>query len=386
MRIAIDARWIFPEISGIGQYTSELIRHLALQDTENEYVLIFSDATVLSRILGTWGNELPDRFVAELTPHGVFSPWSQVRMPGQLKKWGIDLYHSPNYMIPFCAFPRSRKGKIKCVTTVHDVIPLLFPGHAPKSRKSKLFPLFVRTMREVGIRSNAIITVSRTSARDIIEHLRIPVESADRVHAIYNGVSDSFRPAKRESGETKEPKTILYVGRSDPYKNLVILIKAFANVRESLSSPIELQIIGPPDARYPEALDLAEERGLGDAVKWTGYLSDEKLVRAYQRADILVHPSRYEGFGLQVLEAMACGVPVISSNAGALKEVVGDAGITVGPDDLDGYMLNIKKVLGDPELARALSEKGIQRAKEFSWARTARETLGVYRGLAKDRT
>ena len=385
MNIAIDARWIFPEISGIGQYTSELIRHLAKQDSENRYLLIFNNADVLSGIMETWGSELPGNFSAELTPYGVFSPWSQLRMPGRLRRWGIDLYHSTNYMIPFRAFPRSRKGRIRCVTTIHDVIPLIFPEHAPKSRKARVFPIFVRIMREVGIRSHAIITVSRASAGDIVRHLQIPEASTDRVHPIYNGVSDVFCPSPGGPGDRRrENKTILYVGRSDPYKNLATLIRAFAKARESLSFPLELKIVGPKDPRYPEATGLAEDLGLGNAVNWTGYLSGEKLVQTYQEADLLVHPSRYEGFGLQVIEAMACGIPVISSNAGALNEVVGDAGIVLEPDDVDGYVSGIRAVLSDGNLYRSLSRKGIDRAKEFSWARTARETLAVYKSLAEN--
>lgn len=382
MRIAIDARWILPEISGIGQYTTELIRHLAKQDRRNEYILIFRDSAARSRALAAWGRDLPPHFSTRTTPYGVFSPWNQAFMPRLLTRWRVDLYHSTNYMIPLAAFPRNRKGRIRCVTTVHDVIPLIFPDHAPKSRKARLFPLFVRILREVGIRSHAILTVSRASAADILRHLRIPPASADRVHPIYNGVSGAFRPAPGRTGSPAGGKTILYVGRADPYKNLVLLIRAFAAARESLPFPLRLLIVGPPDKRYPEAPDLARQLGLSDAVQWTGYLSEERIVTAYQNADLLVHPSRYEGFGLQVLEAMACGVPVLSSNAGALPEVIGDAGLLFAPDDLDGFVSGIRTVLTDRALADSLARKGLLRARDFSWERTAAETLRVYTTLA----
>jgi len=383
MRIAIDARWIFPEISGIGNYTRQLIRQLTRIDRDSEYLILFQDSSLLSRTVSETGIGEAPNFETVCVSYGVFSPASQFLLPLFLKRRKVDLFHSPNYMIPLLAFPRRRAGQIRAVTTIHDLIPMIFPDHAPKSRKSRVFPLFRRIMLEVGARSDAIITVSKASRNDIISHLRIPPEREDKVLAIYNGVSDLFKPSHDRGAvgrsKTNAPRKILYVGRADPYKNLATLIKAVRILRDTFESPVSLKIAGSPDPRYPDPERLVRQLGLSDIVKWTGYVSDLKLVEAYQTADLLVHPARYEGFGLQIIEAMACGTPVVCSNRGALKEVAGDAAILVDPDDEIKLAGAIVEVLSQPSLAVEMSRKGLARASEFTWESAARETLDLYK-------
>jgi glycosyltransferase involved in cell wall biosynthesis len=282
-------------------------------------------------------------------------------------------------MIPLLAFPRNGSGRTKCVVTIHDVIPMIFPSHAPKSRKARLYPINRWLMHQVGIRASAIITDSRASRDDVIKHLQIPSMSEAKVRAVYCGVANRFTaPSARKPRTGNEPRTILYVGRSDPYKNIGALICALSIARKKASFPISLTIAGSPDPRYPEAGRLAAELGVADAIKWTGYVSDSELVTAYQQADLLVHPSRYEGFGLQVVEAMSCGLPVISSNAGSLPEVGGDAAILLDPDNVSGFGQNIVEVLSNERLAREMSEKGRIQAAKFTWQRTAAQTLAIY--------
>jgi len=383
MRIVIDARWIFPQLSGIGVYTRELLRHLLMLDTVNEYVFLFDNAEVLNRTVKEAGIGGSANAKTVLLPYGVFSPLGQVLLPARLKSLKADIYHSTNYMIPFGAFLGRPRGRIKCVATVHDVIPLLFPAHAPRSRKSRVFPLYRRLMIEVGRRADAIITDSRASRRDVLECLRIPAARAASVHAVYCGVAERFRPAARSApagGATGTVK-LLYVGRSDPYKNMAGLIRILARVRAAAGAEVTLTVAGSRDPRYPEASDLASELGVEDAVRWTGYLSDEDLCKLYREADVLVHPSRYEGFGLQVVEAMASGLPVVCSNAGALPEVAGDAAIRHDPDDEDGFVESILRVLGDAELGRKMSEEGIRQASQFTWNGTAGQTLRIYESM-----
>ena len=382
MKIVLDARWIFPELSGIGAYTWALIQALAACDQENQYVLLFQDAAVMQRVEASFPAGLPANMTTTHVPYGIFAPVNQVRLPSLLKRLEADIFHSTNYMIPFMAFPRRRPGSIRCVTTIHDVIPLIFPHHAPQSLKSRLFPLYVRVMLEAGLRSDGIITDSESSARDIRHHLRMDSERTDRVRSIPCGVSPAYRPpGDREATGDGAPKKILYVGRSDPYKNLTILIEAFAQARREMPVPPQLIVAGSPDPRYPEGPARARELGIDDAVTWTGYLTDEALVRAYQDADLLVHPSQYEGFGLPVLEAMACGTPVICSNASSLPEVAGDAAILLAPDDTQGYSHHMVAVLTDPELSASLARRGLDQARKFSWQATARATLAVYRDV-----
>lgn len=382
MRVAIDARWIFEELSGVGTYTTALIAQLAQTDRENEYILYFNDEGLRKRTVELTGLSEAANFTPELVPYAVFSLKNQCLLPRQLRKDRIDVYHSTNYMIPLPAFPRARPGAVRCVTTIHDVIPMVLRDHAPRSRKSRLYPVFQRLMLEIGSRADAIITVSQASRRDILRHLRIPEESAGKVHVIYNGVSPAFRPPDAVVRDATA-RTILYVGRSDPYKNVTTLIRAFAELlRQESAPPVRLVIIGSPDPRYPEAEDLVSELGIEEHVEWTGYIPQERLPDHFQKADVLVHPSRYEGFGLQILEAMACGTPVVCSNAASLPEVADEAAILVDPDDTAGFADGMRKVLSEPGLAAELTAKGFRQAARFSWQQAAQQTLDLYHALA----
>lgn len=375
MRIGIDARWIFPELSGIGTYTQELIRHLAHHDRKNEYILFFEHRSLLSRTAeATQFNTAPN-FSTHIVPYGPFTLRNQVLMPGMLSDHRVDVFHSTNYMIPFRAFPHRRNGHMRCVVTIHDLIPLLFPEHAPKSRKTRLFPLFKRIMREVGRRAHVIITVSESSRRDIIRHLRLGEEQAHRVVVVPEGVPAGYSPGSTQVGD---PKTILYVGRMDPYKNVVRLVEAFARLRAEVSPNILLKIIGPEDQRYPEPRQRAVELGVENGITWSGYVASEDLKRAYQEANVLVLPSQYEGFGLPVVEAMASGTPVVCSNTSSLPEVAGDAALLVDPNSTDELVQALARVLTETRLAREMREKGIHQAGKFIWSRTAELTVEAY--------
>lgn len=387
MRIAIDARWIFPEISGIGNYTRQLIQQLIELDSENDYLILFHDRSVMYRTVVEAGIDAAPNFSAVHIPYGVFSLTNQVLMPIFLRRKRVDVFHSPNYMIPLLAFPRRRTGRTKVVTTIHDLIPLVFPNHAPKSKKSRMFPLFKRIMHEVGMRSDRIITVSEASRKDIIQYLAIPTDRENYVIAIYNGVADIFASLRPEGmcGTQRVHGRVLYVGRSDPYKNLQTLIHALAIAREQTGEALTLVIAGTPDARYTEPADLVKELHLEEAVSWTGYLSDEDLAAEYAKANMLVHPSLYEGFGLQIVEAMASGTPVICSNRGAVVEVAGDAALLVDPEDRAAMGAAIARMTTDSGLASKLSQLGLARVARFSWTEAARATLAVYNDLCRSK-
>ena len=375
MKIVIDARWILDEISGVGTYTVELIRALSHLDRDNDYILLFDKSHLMDRTTkDTHFNPVPN-MVPKQVKYGPFSLTNQCKLPAFLREHDVDVYHSPNYMIPFRCFPKNGLGRTKCVTTIHDVIPLLFPDHAPKSKKARLFPIYKRVMQEVGARSNAILAVSECSRRDIIAQLKIPAARQPNVVTIYNGVNPLYKPsdANRQDG----PPIILYVGRFDPYKNVSHLIEAFHELRKQ-GVNAKLRIIGPLDARYTEPVELVKTLKLQPYVEWSGYVADTDLLRAYHTADVFVLPSKYEGFGLPVVEAMASGTPVICSNAGSLPEVAGKAAILVDPLNRSELTDAFKKVLTTPDLSEDFSRKGLVQAKEFRWEKTAEETLAIY--------
>ncbi len=387
MKIGIDARWIFKELSGIGSYTRELIRHLSRLEREHQFLIYFNDPLLRDRTVAETELGQAPNFSTRLLPFGLFSIRNQLHLPGLLNEAALDIFHSPNYMIPLRAFPRNRPGRIRCVTTIHDLIPLMFPGYAPRAWKRRFFPLYRWLMHEVAMRSDLVLTDSQSAQNDVVRHLHLPPE---KVLAIPLGVEPRFQPAARAQaggtgwapGGAKAKHTILYVGRADPYKNLAVLIEAFAALRQQCKLPVELRIVGPPDRRYPEAAQRAARLGVEDALTWLGYLSDDDLVSEYQHADVFVQPSWYEGFGLPVLEAFACGTPVICSNKGSLPEVAGGAALIVQPQDMIGLTEALRRVLTDERLAQDLRERGLRQAQKFAWEVTARLTLEAYKKAA----
>ncbi len=374
MKIVIDARWIFPEISGIGLYTQELIRGLVALDQPHRFVLLFNDHSVINRTADVTGFDKNPKFSARIVNFGPFSLRGQFALPWLLKHLEADVYHSTNYMMPLFGCDRTKR-----VVTIHDLIPLLFRDHAPKSKKARLFPVFKELMKYIGRRADLIITVSESTRNDVLRELRIGPEEHSRVVSIPEAADGAFRP---EATPRPRPRPrILYVGRRDPYKNLPGLIEAFANVRARGIDAV-LRVIGPEDARYPEAPRRALELGLNGHVEWVGYVPDRKLAEQYQDSDVFVLASKYEGFGLTALEAMACGTPVVCSNIGSLPEVVGDAAILVDPANVGQIADGIASVLASPRLAAMLRERGLVRAAQFSWKRTAELTLQAYESLA----
>ena len=375
MRIGIDARWIFEQISGIGTYTHELIRHLAQIDRNNEYVLFFDNDAMMHRVSQATHLTLAPNFRTELLPFGIFSVRGQLQLPSVFRRLNLDVFHSPNYMIPLRAFPRNRPGRPRCVVTIHDLIPLIFPQHTPKALKSRFFPVYRRLMAEVAARADVILTVSNSSRKDVIEQFRILAPRQDDVIAVPNGVAPEYVAVVKPP---RAPKTILYVGRFDPYKNVPKLMEAFARLRQIASFDVRLKVVGPPDPRYPEGQRRAKELGLDPWIDWAGYAADGALVTAYQQADLFVLLSKYEGFGLTLLEAMACGTPVVCSNRSSLPEVAGDAALLVDPDDTEAAAQAMARALSDDALRADLRAKGLKQAMKFTWTRTAAMTMKAY--------
>ncbi|HCF94912.1 MAG TPA: hypothetical protein DEW46_07610 [Verrucomicrobia bacterium] len=372
--VVLDARWIFPEISGIGAYTIALLRAWSAQ-TAGPIRLraIFDRAEVMRRTLETCQLAGHPWIETELVPYSPFSWRSQIQLPRLLRAWDTALFHAPNYLIPLL-------GRTPIVATIHDLIPLKFPHFTPKARKTRILPLYRGLMRQVARRCSAILTDSETSAEDIRSML-LPQRSQASVHPIHCGVDRRFLEAPAPTPPASPPYRLLYVGRSDPYKNIIGLVRTLEILRRDFALDVHLTLVSRPDPRYPEAGTLMEHLGLTPYVTWTGPLSDHALLDAYRSHHCLLHLSRYEGFGLPVLEAMACGLPVVSSHAGSLAEVIGDAAPTVAPDDIEEAAHKVHAILTQPELAARQAQEGRKRAELFRWEKTAAATLAVYREL-----
>ncbi len=381
LKIGIDGRWIFPAISGVGRVTEKLITHLSTIDRENHYYVFFSDPVLREKYSRRWGDNPRIRPIP--VPWGIFSPGGQWGMPSRIEKLELDIFHSTNYFLPLFLRPG-----VKAVATVHDLIPLKFPHFTPRAWKTRFHPVFRRVLNRSARRADRVITVSRHTRRDLVADLGLPPE---KIAVIHNGIDPAYRPLEKEEMVRIVKRKLgsadpylLYVGRFDPYKNVAGLVRAFAGFSRNRSDRPRLVLAGHPDPRYPEAAEAVAELQLGSRVVFLDGVGEEELVALYNGARALVLPSLYEGFGLPPLEAMACGTPVIVSDRASLPEVVGEAGLLVDPESTEALAAAIERLWDSAELRREYRRRGLARAAEFSWEKTASETLKVYRELAEE--
>jgi glycosyltransferase involved in cell wall biosynthesis len=230
---------------------------------------------------------------------------------------------------------------------------------------------------------DAIITVSQSSKADIMKYLHAP---DDKVHVVPPGIHTDFQPASRlrqrnvcEKYHLSQPY-ILYVGSIEKRKNLVRVLKAFSQFYQKRQSH-RLVIVGPKKWHYTLIENVFNEIDVGDSIIFTGYVAQEDLPVIYSAADLFIYPALYEGFGLPVLEAMACGTPVITSNVSSLPEVAGDAALLVDPYDVDAIETALHEMIEDETLRVQMKERGLQRAKRYVWRQTAEQTLLVYQTI-----
>lgn len=370
LSIVLDARTATGHFPGIGRYVVNLARAMApLLEWDERLILLRNPGQPspwdLTQLAG-------ERVQVVDIPCSPFSLRQQWAIPRTLRHLRADLYHTPYYLMPY------RLG-VPTILTVHDVIPLLFPEHV--STRARW--LFRWTMALALCSATHIIAISRTTQGDLQTAFRIVSE---RVTVIPEAPDPVFYP--RSAVETESvrrkynlpEKFVLYVGSNKPHKNLVRLIEAWSRPTDDISRP-PLAIAGPWDPRYPEPRQRAEDLGLANII-WLGPVPEADLPPLYSAASLFVFPSLYEGFGLPVLEAMACGVPVICSDTSSLPEVVGDAALLVDPADGQALAAAIAGLLGNEARREEMKGKGLQQAARFSWERTAVMTLRIYREVA----
>jgi glycosyltransferase involved in cell wall biosynthesis len=269
------------------------------------------------------------------------------------------------------------------VVTVHDLTFFRFPHTLPPLRR-----LYLKAVtRSATWRAERVIAVSRQTRDDLVQQLQLAPE---KVEVVYNGVGEAFRPAsptevaafRRRRGLPQ--RFVLFLGTLEPRKNVVSLLEAFARLRDRAgtggrSDGTKLVVAGAKGWYFERIFARAEELGLGDDVIFPGFVPAEELPWWYRAADCFVYPSVYEGFGLPVLEAMACGTPVVTSSVSSLPEVAGSAAITVDPQDVTALTEAIDRVIRDSTLREDMRHRGLQQATRFSWDRAASETAAVYR-------
>lgn len=372
-RIVIDTRHI--RDFGIGTYIRNLIRALAELDSESRYILIShaSDEPELGELPPNFEIALYERKDTRITEHLAF--------PVYLRRFWADLYHIPlNVVSLFMPKPY--------VVTVHDMSSLLFDDGRSERKRFRLYQ-FRRGLE----RADRVIAVSNATMRDINDLFGI---RGSKVRRIYNapdprfldaagGIPSDLLASTLERYQIRRP-FLLYVGTIRPQKNIPRLVEAFAVLRGELEShplynDLRLIIIGDEISRHPAVRRTVIQTRMEQAVRFLGFVPFATLRVFYAAASAFVFPSLYEGFGLPPLEAMACGTPVVTSNVSSLPEVVGDAALQVNPENVFDIARGIREVLLDEELRAELIRKGFQQIRKFSWERTAREVLEVYREI-----
>lgn len=371
MRIAIDVHMVGERETGNETYTLNLVRYLLEVDRENTYGLITPHPErLLARL------DLPPHAeVLRVRPESAFLR-VPLAMPLLVARWRADLLHVNYVAPPLCPCPT--------VVTVHDISYEFFPDFfSPRDRRmlGTLVPLSAR-------RAARVIAVSEQTRQDLMRVYGIPGE---RIAVTHEAAAPGFAPV--EDRATIEATCarygirrpyVLALGNLQPRKNIGRLVEAFALARREGNLPHQLAVAGKAQWRESEVYATVERLGLQGVVRFPGYVADEDLPALYSGADCFAYPSLYEGFGLPPLEAMACGTPVLSSHAGALREVVGDAAWVVDPTDVADIARGLLALLTDPGTARVYRERGLAHAASFSWRRLAEETLEVYRQVVAE--
>lgn len=284
--------------------------------------------------------------------------WTQFKIPQLYQQLKASLLFSPVPEAPL-------GGNCRSVVMVHDLIPLRFP-----KLTSPLYPYFRYYVPQVLQKALHIVCNSQATANDLIDFYGIKAQKITPCLLGYN--PDNFKPQITPA----ESSYFLYVGRQDPYKNLPRLISAFAALPQREN--YQLWLAGTLDQRYtPQLLQLADSLGIKHQVKFLGYISYAELPSLYNQALALIFPSLWEGFGIPVLEAMACGTPVITSNISSLPEVVGDAGLLIDPYNVSAITDALKTIAQDPQLRLKMRDLSLKRASQFSWQRTGELTKEI---------
>lgn len=376
MRIFIDARMIIDYLTGIGRYSYNLIDELSRIDRTNQYILLVNDSSLASFIRDK------SNFKLEIIKAKPMSILEQFVIPSVLKRKKADLFHAPSFVIPL-------KLPCRSVITLHDLTHMVFP----KEFRGIVQFYYQFIVKPAIKKAEVVITDSENSKKDIITLLNIPRK---KVRVTYLAVDTKMKPVEKSVDILRKIKTkyninkkfILYHGNKKAHKNVLRLIEAFHKLCVERRLDYLLVITGKREIKSRETDFSQIERevkrfGLDNKVIYTGYISEEDLPLLYNASDLFVYPSLYEGFGLPVLEAMACGIPVVTSNTSSLPEIVGDAGMLVNPYDVNAITGAIYKALTNSELRDQMSKKGLARAKRFSWEKCARETLKLYEGVFK---
>ncbi len=376
LHIAIDARRI--RDFGIGTYIRSLVHALAGIDSTNQYTLVSGPGDV--RTLAG----LPENFRTAIYGKTDHAHPDHLLFPLFLRGLHPDLVHIPLNRVPLLMIR-------PYVVTIHDMANLFFDEPSGMRLRLRRF-----RFRRGLVRASRVIAVSEATKRDVQNLMGVPPQ---RIRRVYNAPDPEFASASGPNAEEKQRileryqinyPFLLYAGNIRRHKNVPRLVEAFAVVREHLAAhpvygELRLVIIGDTISQYPQVRQAVIKSKMEHYVRFLGFVPFDTLRCFYESASAFVFPSRYEGFGLPPLEALACGTPVVTSNVSSLPEVVGDAAVLVKPENVFDIARGIREVLLDDALRATLIRRGKEQAARFSWERTARQVLDIYLEAAQDR-
>jgi glycosyltransferase involved in cell wall biosynthesis len=374
VRIGLDITTGLTQSAGIGRYVRELVHALVPSLASGEELVLWHGRIARRAPFLRPARPAVCEIELPLSPVWVTRLWQRLRVPVPLEHFTgrISVSHGPDFVAP--------PSRAPCIVTVHDLSFVVVPQHAHPRLRQYLATTLPHSLR----RASAVIAVSEQVRQELIDHYRLP---PDRVITISHGVTTALVPAP--AVDTEEVLTrlgvhqpyFLMVGTIEPRKNHLGALEAFARLAAHYPEA-SLVVTGAPGWLSQPILRALSEAASRHRVRFLGHVSDADLAVLYTCCVALIYPSWYEGFGLPVLEAMALGAPVVTSNRGALAEIAGDAALTAAPGRPEELAAAMEHLLCDSVLRRQLAESGMRRAKAFSWERAARMHLDLYRSVS----
>jgi glycosyltransferase involved in cell wall biosynthesis len=363
--------------AGVSRYIEYLLRYLPEELDPSDELIVFAGSSARnparvkalpSTLRWNW-----TRWPTNRVPVRIL--WEQLSAPLAALSQEMGLLHAPVNVVPLLS-------RTPTIVTIHDLAFLEYPEQYPGFQRRYLAAMTRASTR----RAAKVITVSTFTGADVAERLDVP---ESKIVAIPNGVDEAFYPRAGTDDLTRfrveqrlPDQFLLFVGTLQPRKNLIGLLRAYAILPNEERIP--LYAVGGAGWMYADIFAEVERLGIGDDVWFPGYAASEMLPLWYSAATAFIYPSFYEGFGLPVLEAMACGTPVVTSDRTSLPEVVGDAGLLVDPDNPEDISDAIRALLTDDTRRELLAQRGLEQAQRFTWQRTARETVAVYRDVYRE--